>query len=594
MKKFVAVIIAGSLIAGAVSCGGQGSESTRTRNGAGSARTSFDVPITPQVAAGVEHTCALLSSGAMKCWGSNNYGQLGLGNTDDVNIPTDLPVFEGGARATAISAGADHTCALFDNGAVKCWGLNYSGQLGLRNTTNANKPMLLPVPVDGARATAISAGARHTCALFENGAVKCWGYNAIGQLGLGNTDDVNIPTDLPVFEGGARATAISAGADHTCALFDNGAVKCWGLNYSGQLGLRNTTNANKPMLLPVPVDGARATAISAGARHTCALFENGAVKCWGYNAIGQLGLGNTINVNLQTVDLDLGSGVKVTAIRAGGFHTCALFDNGAVKCWGFNKYGQLGLGDTNNRGGAPNEMGDNLPISYQFQIARVAQTITFSAPTDRVLSATPLTVTATSDSSLLMTLTSSTTSVCTVSGFQVTMLTAGLCTLTAGQTGDSTYLSATDVVRSFTITSVIPPSVPTTEGSTPTTLPTKGSTPTTLPTEGSTPTTLPTEGSTPTTPTTMVLKIVTPTVKKGKSISLSTINQSAKIVIPKKATVVMTVSKASKTICSVSKTTVKALAVGTCSLIVAVTPQATTKVKKPKTVKTPVEVIVTK
>ena len=488
MKKFVAVIIAGSLIAGAVSCGGQGSESTRTRNGAGSARTSFDVPITPQVAAGVEHTCALLSSGAMKCWGSNNYGQLGLGNTDDVNIPTDLPVFEGGARATAISAGADHTCALFDNGAVKCWGSNKYGQLGLGNTTNANKPMLLPVPVDGARATAISAGARHTCALFENGAVKCWGYNAIGQLGLGNT----------------------------------------------------------------------------------------------------------INVNLQTVDLDLGSGVKVTAIRAGGFHTCALFDNGAVKCWGFNKYGQLGLGDTNNRGGAPNEMGDNLPISYQFQIARVAQTITFSAPTDRVLSATPLTVTATSDSSLLMTLTSSTTSVCTVSGFQVTMLTAGLCTLTAGQTGDSTYLSATDVVRSFTITSVIPPSVPTTEGSTPTTLPTKGSTPTTLPTEGSTPTTLPTEGSTPTTPTTMVLKIVTPTVKKGKSISLSTINQSAKIVIPKKATVVMTVSKASKTICSVSKTTVKALAVGTCSLIVAVTPQATTKVKKPKTVKTPVEVIVTK
>ena len=478
MKKFVAVIIAGSLIAGAVSCGGQGSESTRTRNGAGSERTSFDVPITPQVAAGDSHTCALFDNGAVKCWGYNGFGQLGWGNTNDVTKPTDLPVLEGGARAIAISAGGLHTCALFDNGAV-----------------------------------------------------KCWGSNNYGQLGLGNTDDVNIPTDLPVFKGGARATAISAGVYHTCALFDNGAV-----------------------------------------------------KCWGYNAIGQLGLGNTINVNLQTVDLDLGSGVKVTAISAGAFHTCALFGNGAVKCWGYNGFGQLGLGDMNDRGDEPNEMGDNLPISYQFQIARVAQTITFSAPTDRVFSATPLTVTATSDSSLLMTLTSSTTSVCTVSGFQVTMLTAGLCTLTAGQTGDSTYLSATDVVRSFTITSVIPPSVPTTEGSTPTT----------LPTEGSTPTTLPTEGSTPTTPTTMVLKIVTPTVKKGKSISLSTINQSAKIVIPKKATVVMTVSKASKTICSVSKTTVKALAVGTCSLIVAVTPQATTKVKKPKTVKTPVEVIVTK
>ena len=423
MKKFVAVIIGGCLIAGAVSCGGQGSESTRTRNGAGSARTSLDVPVTPQV----------------------------------------------------------------------------------------------------------NAGAYHTCALSDNGAVKCWGLNSFGQLGLGNTTNVNLPTEVSFLEGGARATAISAGIYHTCALFDNGAV-----------------------------------------------------KCWGRNNYGQLGLGNTTNVILPTVDLDLGSGVKVTAINAGADHTCALFDNGAVKCWGLNYYGQLGLGNTNDRGGAPNEMGDNLPISYQFQIARVAQTITFSAPIGRVFSATPFTVTATSDSSLLMTLTSSTTSVCTVSGFQVTMLTAGLCTLTAGQIGDSTYLSATDVVRSFTITSVIPPSVPTTEGSTPTTLPTTG---------GSTPTTLPTEGSTL---TTMVPKIVTPTVKVGKSISLSTINQSAKIVIPKKATVVMTVSKASKEICSVSKTTVRALAVGTCSLTVAVTPRATTKVKKPKTVKTPVEVIVTK
>ena len=210
------------------------------------------------------------------------------------------------------------------------------------------------------------------------------------------------------------------------------------------------------------------TAISTGSWHTCALLSSGAVKCWGYNSDGQLGLGDTnsrgdepneMGVNLLAVDLGLAAGVTVTAISTDSDHTCALLSSGAVKCWGSNSDGQLGLGDTNNRGDEPNEMGAALPISYQFQIA---QTITFSAPIDRVFSATPFTATATSDSSLLVTLTSSTASVCTVSGFQVTMLTAGLCTLTASQVGNSTYLSATDVVRSFTITSVIP--TPTTGG----------------------------------------------------------------------------------------------------------------------------------
>jgi LPXTG-motif cell wall-anchored protein len=233
--------------------------------------------------------------------------------------------------------------------------------------------------------------------------------------------------------------------------------------------------------------GVTATAISTGNSHTCALLSSGAVKCWGYNDNGQLGLGDTnkrgdgpgeMGAALPVVDL--GSGVTVTAISTGDEHTCAL-SSGAVKCWGANGYGQLGLGDTNKRGDGF-EMGDYLPISYQFQIA---QTITFSAPIDRVFSVTPFTATATSDSSLLVTLTSSTMSVCTVSGFQVTMLTAGLCTLTASQVGNSTYLSATDVVRSFTITSVIPT----------TTLPTGGSTTTTLPTGGSTTTTLPATGS---------------------------------------------------------------------------------------------------
>ena len=177
---------------------------------------------------------------------------------------------------------------------------------------------------------------------------------------------------------------------------------------------------------------------------------------------------NEMGANLAEVDLGLGVGVTVTAITAGSIHMCALLSSGAVKCWGRNNQGQLGFGDTNDRGDGANEMGANLPISYQFLETRAAQIITFSAPIDRAFSATPFTITATSDSNLLVTLMSSTPDVCTLSGFQVTMLTVGLCTLTASRASDSNYTSATDVVRSFTITNVIPPSAPVTTTTAPT------------------------------------------------------------------------------------------------------------------------------
>jgi len=175
---------------------------------------------------------------------------------------------------------------------------------------------------------------------------------------------------------------------------------------------------------------------------------------------------NEMGANLAEVDLGLGVGVTVTAITAGSLHTCAVLSaalsSRAVKCWGRNSFSQLGFGDTNDRGDGANEMGANLPISYQFLETRAAQIITFSAPIDRAFSATPFTITATSDSNLLVTLMSSTPDVCTLSGFQVTMLTVGLCTLTASRASDSNYTSATDVVRSFTITNEIPPSAPVT------------------------------------------------------------------------------------------------------------------------------------
>jgi alpha-tubulin suppressor-like RCC1 family protein len=358
-----------------------------------------EAPAAPAAArgltAGLTHTCTIVS-GALYCWGGNASGQLGLSDTNNradgggetgyflpaVSLPP-------GRMATAVTAGDAHTCVILDDGTLRCWGANGSGQLGLGNTTsrgNTTGTMGANLPaVDlgaGRTATAITAGANHTCALLDNATVKCWGANAFGQLGLGDTnprgDGANeMGANLPAVDLGAgrTATAITAGGNHTCALLDNATVKCWGGNASGQLGLGDTNprgdaigemGANLP-----PVDlgaGRTATAITALRAAVCTRLDNATVKCWGSNGSGQLGLGDTnhrgdgtneMGANLPTVDL--GAGRTASAVAGGGSHVCALLDDASVRCWGSNDSGELGLGDTSARGDGANEMGANLP-----------------------------------------------------------------------------------------------------------------------------------------------------------------------------------------------------------------------------------------
>jgi alpha-tubulin suppressor-like RCC1 family protein len=285
------------------------------------------------ISAGSYHTCALTGAGAVKCWGSNG-GQLGDGTPWPRLTPVDVHGLGSGVQA--VSAGHNHTCALTDAGGVKCWGSNEFGEVG----DGSSLARFTPVDVTGLSSgvQAVSAGYKYSCALMDAGGVKCWGWNEYGQLGDGTTETRLTPVDVIGLSSGVKA--ITAGSRHTCALTDAGIVKCWGGNFRGELG--DGTTAQRVTPVDVIGLGNGAQAISAEYYHTCALTGVGGAKCWGSNEFGELGDGTT-TLQLTPVDVvGLGSGVQT--VSAGSQHSCALTDEGGVKCWGANGEGQLGDG----------------------------------------------------------------------------------------------------------------------------------------------------------------------------------------------------------------------------------------------------------
>ena len=300
---------------------------------------------------GNEHTCATSADGRIKCWGDNQQGQLGPGVTGDRHTPgADLRLR--GRAVKALAAGGDHTCAILDGGAVKCWGRNADGQLGLGDLTNRGDGPgqmgdSLPEVALGAPAIAVAAGAAHSCVVTSDGGVRCWGAGTAGQLGLGNNSGTLVPPSSAVALPGA-ATAVVAGDDFSCALLASGQAVCWGAAARGQLGTGEVVDHAAPAA-PIGFP-AKATALVAGARHACALLEDGRIACWGANDSGQLGLGDQEDrTRPTTVDTN---GGRARAVAAGGATTCVLVDGGAVTCWGANDRGQLGLGDAMPRAAA--------------------------------------------------------------------------------------------------------------------------------------------------------------------------------------------------------------------------------------------------
>ncbi|CAE7037113.1 Herc4 [Symbiodinium sp. CCMP2592] len=307
---------------------------------------------------GHHHQCAL-AFGQLKCFGKNSGGQLGYGTSDDVGDDQDevglqLPVVDVGGTVVQACAGANHTCAVLQDGSLKCWGSNVYGQIGSGNATglgddpNEMGDRLPAVDLgNGTKATQVACGSLHTCVLLHDGGIKCFGYNGDGQLGMG--DSMNrgehswqMGDALPALDlGSFRATQVTAGFRSSCALSSEGVV-CWGQQFpSGEI----VGNMSSGMGDSLPTIGfeQRPMQIGTGEGHACVRLADGRMRCWGQNEDGQLGLGDTVSREAhEAADVDLG--FPTTQIFVGSHHSCAILQDERTLCWGRNGNRELGQG----------------------------------------------------------------------------------------------------------------------------------------------------------------------------------------------------------------------------------------------------------
>lgn len=309
--------------------------------GAGSSCCPKTTPSPPtlqpgsSLAAGSNHSCAISTSGALKCWGSNGSGKLGDDTTDDHSAAVSVQGLAAGA--VAVGCGDIHTCALLSNGSVSCWGGNNVGQLG--DGSNAGHKTANPVSGLGSGVIALAVGKEFACAIVAGGNVKCWGANDVGQLGDDSNDEADTPVDVTALP--HPALALAAGATHMCALLDDGSVYCWGSNDRGQLGDGTVVERDVPTAvasLPTNV-----VAISAGFSHTCVRTADKKVLCWGSDGSGQLGDGSG---NDSYAPVEATNVTDAVALDLGSFHTCSIASDGTAMCWGLGTSGQLGDGTT--------------------------------------------------------------------------------------------------------------------------------------------------------------------------------------------------------------------------------------------------------
>lgn len=296
------------------------------------------------VVAGLAHACGLTSSGEAWCWGDNADAQIGTGVAGGVHPTPQLVT--GGHTFAALAAGNYHTCGRTTAGEVWCWGYGLLGALGTGASIVSPTPLKAAAPA-GTTFKGITSGNGHTCGLTDAGQLYCWGYNAMGQVGLGSTSQAVFAPTLAA--SGYTFESIFAGGNHTCGLAAGGAAYCWGSNEGTQLG--RGSNPSFAEVTVAPVQGGLAfVRLALGQSHTCGLTASGAAYCWGQNDVGQIGTGfasgdpNEPDWFISTPTAVTGGNVFST-LDLGHIQSCGVTTSGVAKCWGGNVYGQLGNPD---------------------------------------------------------------------------------------------------------------------------------------------------------------------------------------------------------------------------------------------------------
>jgi alpha-tubulin suppressor-like RCC1 family protein len=295
------------------------------------------------VSCGYGDSFAAKKDGTLWAWGSNwDVGGLGLGSTDSWLDWLDRwsPTRVGNARDwAAVSYGYFHGLALKKDGSLWSWGINTYGQVGGGDTL-----VWVPTKVGHGRDWAAAAsGGDFSLALKRDGTLWAFGLNVFGNLGLGDTATRRSPTQVGSASDWA---AVSAGINYSLALKRDGSLWAWGGNSFGELGLGDTTERHSPTQVGSARDWA---SIASLGHHSLALKKDGTLWAWGENSYGELGLGGTADRHSPTL---VGSAHDWAAIAHGAadyYHTLALKKDGTLWAWGFNRFGQLGLGDTTDR-----------------------------------------------------------------------------------------------------------------------------------------------------------------------------------------------------------------------------------------------------
>ncbi|CAL9173745.1 unnamed protein product [Musa hybrid cultivar] len=296
------------------------------------------------ISAGASHSVALLSGNAMCSWGRGEDGQLGHGDAEDRLFPTILSALDS-QGIVSVTCGADHTTAYSQSDdQVYSWGWGDFGRLGHGNSSDVFSPQPIKA-LQGLKIKQIACGDSHCLAVTMNGEVQSWGRNQNGQLGLGTTEDSLIPQKIQAFQG-ICVKMIAAGAEHTAAVTEDGDLYGWGWGRYGNLGLGDRNDRLIPEKV-ASIKGEKMVLVACGWRHTITVSSSGNLYTYGWSKYGQLGHGD-FEDHLSPHWLEALKDSCISQISGGWRHTMALTSDGRLYGWGWNKFGQVGIGDNDD------------------------------------------------------------------------------------------------------------------------------------------------------------------------------------------------------------------------------------------------------